>query len=102
MSVSKDEQQEPVRVGGQALPDGVFMRTERAWAVARADGTLTTGPMPSPRTPHVPVLRVLLNLIPALRLGLARGVFTRQARARRADRRRFVAALVGCEVAAAG
>ena len=32
----------PLRAGGQALADGVLMRTERAWAIARIDGTIET------------------------------------------------------------
>jgi hypothetical protein len=32
-----------VKMGGQALPDEVRMRTGRAWAAARADGSVQTG-----------------------------------------------------------
>jgi len=62
-----------LKVGGQALPDGVLMRTARAWAIARADGTLVTGELPPPRWPKIPVLRVLAGLAQSLRLGLTRG-----------------------------
>src|SRR4051794_22979366 len=62
-----------VRVGGQALPDGVVMRTSRAWAVARADGTVESGPLPPPRVARVPVLRVLAGLVVGLRIGLGGG-----------------------------
>lgn len=59
-----------VRVGGQALVDGVLMRSPRAWAVARVDGTVETGPVPPSRWQRVPVLRVVTSLLPALGLGL--------------------------------
>jgi uncharacterized protein YqhQ len=62
-----------VRVGGQALPDGVLMRTSRAWAIARADGSVASGVMPPARFDNIPVLRVLTGLGPALALGLAGG-----------------------------
>jgi hypothetical protein len=63
----------PVRVGGQALPDGVLMRTSRAWAIARADGSVMSGALPTARFENVPVVRVLTGLGPALALGLAGG-----------------------------
>ena len=60
----------PVRVGGQALPDGVLMRSPRAWAVARADGSVEVGPVSPGRFARVPVLRVVAALLPALGLGV--------------------------------
>ncbi len=63
----------PVRIGGQALPDGVLMRTSRAWAIARADGSVVSGSLPATRFDNVPVVRVLAGLGPALALGLAGG-----------------------------
>lgn len=59
-----------VRVGGQALVDGVLMRSPRAWAVARLDGTVEVGPVDESRWSRVPVLRVVASLLPALGLGL--------------------------------
>jgi uncharacterized protein YqhQ len=59
-----------IKVGGQALPDGVLMRTDRAWAVARSDGSVVSGDLPPPRWPHVPVARVLAGLTRALWLAL--------------------------------
>jgi uncharacterized protein YqhQ len=58
-----------VRIGGQALPDGVLMRTGRAWAVARADGTVTTGDVRPSRWEGIPILRVIASLGQAVRLG---------------------------------
>jgi uncharacterized protein YqhQ len=64
---------EPVRVGGQALPDGVLMRTSRVWVIARADGSLASGGLPGARCENIPVIRVLTGLGPALALGLSGG-----------------------------
>jgi uncharacterized protein YqhQ len=58
-----------VKVGGQALPDGVLMRTGRAWAVARADGSVTTGDVAPARWERIPILRVVASLGQAVRLG---------------------------------
>lgn len=46
------------------------MRAGRNWAVARADGSLETGLLPRHRLAHVPLVRVLTGLIPALIRGL--------------------------------
>jgi len=67
----------PVKAGGQALADGVLMRTEKAWAIARVDGTVEVGAVPPVRFSKVPVLRVVLGLGAALRLGVVRGVLRR-------------------------
>jgi uncharacterized protein YqhQ len=67
-----------VRVGGQALPDGVLMRTDRVWAIARADGSVRSGLVPRQRLARVPVVRVLTGLGPALLLGLRGGDRTGQ------------------------
>ncbi len=58
-----------MKIGGQALPDGVLMRTNRAWAVARADGTVTSGPVAPVRWEKIPLLRVVSGLGQAIRLG---------------------------------
>lgn len=84
-----------VRVGGQALTDGVLMRSPLAWAVARTDGTVEVGSVTPGRFARVPVVRVLGSLLPALGLGLRA-----MARGRSGDRSRrtgiaVVAALVG-------
>lgn len=59
-----------LRVGGQALPDGVLMRAGSSWAVARADGRIETGTMPRQPCADVPIIRVLTGLAPALVRGL--------------------------------
>ena len=51
-----------------------MMRTERAWAVARADGAVVTGELAPPRWPKVPVLRVLVSLAQGLWLAVAGGL----------------------------
>jgi uncharacterized protein YqhQ len=61
-----------VKVGGQALPDGVVMRTARAWAVARADGSVETGVIPPSPFEQIPVLRVLAGVVLGLRVGFRR------------------------------
>lgn len=59
-------EQPTLRVGGQALADGVLMRAGRNWAVARADGTIETGLLPRHRLATVPMVRVLTGLLPSL------------------------------------
>ncbi|HEX2040023.1 MAG TPA: DUF1385 domain-containing protein [Acidimicrobiales bacterium] len=72
-----------VKVGGQALADGVLMRTDRAWAIARADGSVEVGSVaPVGRLGRVPGLRVLVGVFRALQLVFGRGL-----RRRRLDRR---------------
>jgi uncharacterized protein YqhQ len=85
-------------VGGQALPDGIMMRTERAWAVARADGSVVSGDLAPPLWPKVPVLRVLAGLAQGLWLGLAGPARRRQGGQRRSHR--MLWALLGAEMAA--
>lgn len=58
------------KVGGQALSDGVLMRAGDVWAVARLDGSLEMGRLPSNRWAGVPFLRVVTGLGPALARGL--------------------------------
>jgi uncharacterized protein YqhQ len=70
----------PLRVGGQALPDGVLMRAGQVWAVARADGRIETGTLPRQPFADVPLLRVVTGLVPAVVRGL------RSMRVRRAGR----------------
>jgi len=95
----------PVRAGGQALADGVLMRTERAWAIARADGTLEVGPVPRNRFAPIPVLRVLAGLVGALKLGIGRGMLRRGSRESEGVRRsrrlnaRFLVVLLLAEAA---
>jgi uncharacterized protein YqhQ len=67
----------PVRAGGQALADGVLMRTEKAWAIARADGSVAVGQVAPVPLAKVPVVRVVLGLGAALKLGLLRGMLRR-------------------------
>ena len=92
----------PVKAGGQALADGVLMRTERAWAIARADGTVEVGQVAPVRFSKVPVLRVVLGLGAALKLGVVRGVLRKGdpdrpdvQRSRRINMRFLQAALFG-------
>lgn len=94
----------PLRAGGQALADGVLMRTERAWAIVRIDGTIESGPLPVNRWSSVPVLRVLAGLGGALKLGIVKGMLRRGAggdarvRGSRKANRRFLVALLGAEL----
>jgi uncharacterized protein YqhQ len=78
-----------VKVGGQALADGVLMRTDRAWAIARADGSIEVGSVRPGRAARMPVLRVVTALGGALRLAVGRGLLGRRGgtRARGANRR---------------
>lgn len=91
----------PVRPGGQALIDGVFMRTDRAWAIARADGTVAVGQFAPPPMGDVPVGRVLGGLAAAMRVGVGRGLLgsTDRGGDRRRVRRLLLVALVGGEAA---
>lgn len=77
-----------IRVGGQALADGVLMRTGRAWAVARDDGSLVVGTLPPRRSARIPVLRFLVGLVSGMRLAIGRGMLGRGSAAPAAARRR--------------
>ena len=97
---------EPVRAGGQALADGVLMRTDRAWAIAREDGSIEVGQVPHNRFSRIPVLRVLVGLIGAMRLGIVRGMLRRGSpgdvqRSRRVNGR-FLLVLLGAEAVVVG
>ncbi|HEX2700522.1 MAG TPA: DUF1385 domain-containing protein [Acidimicrobiales bacterium] len=92
-----------VRIGGQALADGVLMRTSRAWAVARDDGSVQVGTLPVRRTSNVPVLRFLVGLVGGMRLAVGRGMLGRGAGAAvsagaRRRNGRFLWALLAVEV----
>lgn len=97
----------PLRAGGQALADGVLMRTERAWAIARIDGTVETGELPTNRLAAVPVLRVLGGLGGALKLGIVKGMLRKgggsdaRVRGSRRANRKFLFALVAAEAVVA-
>ncbi|MBV8690474.1 MAG: DUF1385 domain-containing protein [Actinobacteria bacterium] len=101
-TVGKDTIDKPIKAGGQALADGVLMRTERAWAIARADGTVEVGEVPPVPMSKVPVLRVVMGLGAALKLGVVRGVLRKGdpdrpdvKRSRRVNMRFLQAALLG-------
>ena len=101
----------PVRVGGQALADGVFMRTEKAWAIARADGSIEAGVVPSNPLHRIPVLRILVSLGVALHLGIAKGLTGRRKGERGVKRgktrasmanKRFIYVVIGSELVVGG
>lgn len=93
-----------VRIGGQALADGVLMRTGLAWAVAREDGSVQVGTLPARPWQRVPVVRFLGGLATGVRLAVARGMLGRGAgravsKAARRRNARFLWALLGVEAA---
>src|SRR5206468_3489400 len=51
--------------------------TDRAWAIARADGSVEVGEIPPNWASRVPVLRVLVGLGGALSLAVSRGMLRR-------------------------
>jgi uncharacterized protein YqhQ len=55
------------------------MRTERVWAIARADGSVEVGVVPTNRLAKLPIVRVLTGLVGALKLGIVRGMLRRGA-----------------------
>ncbi len=96
-----------VKPGGQALADGVFMRTSRAWAVARSDGSLEVGPMPTPPLATVPGARVITGLGVAFRFSAQRGMrgsrgTSLSAQRSRALNRRFLIVLLAAEAVMLG
>jgi uncharacterized protein YqhQ len=101
----------PMRVGGQALADGVFMRTEKAWAIARADGSIEAGIVPSNPLHRIPVLRILVSLGVALHLGIAKGLAGRRHGGRGGHgeksqgsiaNKRFISVVIASEVVVGG
>ena len=80
-----------VRLGGMAMPDGVYVRSDRAWALARADGTVASGRIASIPLRRVPLLRVLIGIGSGL-AALARS--TRERGPSVTGNRRFVVLLV--------
>ena len=55
-------------LGGMARPDGIVIASERFWAFARADGTITEGKMPAASTAFrsIPIVRGLARLSASL------------------------------------
>lgn len=96
-SSTSDGTWKPVKVGGQALPDGVVMRTATAWAVARSDGSIEVGDVPPVKLTRVPVLRVITGLVVGLKVG-----FGRKGRSRSTMTWPFVRGLVITEAVAFG
>lgn len=90
---------EPIKAGGQALADGVMMRTPLAWAIARADGSVEVGATPPNPLAAWPVLRVIYGLGGALKLGFIRGMLRPKDTPEESRRvnRRFLNVLVGAE-----
>lgn len=85
-----------VKVGGQALVDGVLMRTDRVWAIARADGSVETGVLaPRGRLGRIPGVRVLTGIVGGFRLAFGR-------RGRRPGDRKLLWALLGIEAVVIG
>lgn len=79
-----------VKVGGQALVDGVLMRSDRAWAIARADGSIEVGELAPRRFKRMPGVRVLAGIVGGFRLAFARP-------GRRRTDRRLLWSLLGIE-----
>jgi uncharacterized protein YqhQ len=77
------------------------MRTELAWAIARADGSVEIGEVPQNRVGNIPILRVIVGLGSALKLGIVKGLLgDRKANKPAAkSNKRFLQALLGAEVA---
>lgn len=105
MARDQSDDNEPIKVGGQALADGVLMRTSRAWAIARQDGSVEVGAVAPNPLAKVPVLRIVAGLFSALKLGIGRGMMrgSRAAGKHKANsklNRRLLLILVGLELAA--
>lgn len=79
-----------LKVGGQALVDGVLMRSDRVWAIARADGSVQVGELEPRRFAKVPGVRVLAGIMGGFRLAFARP-------GRRRTDRRLLWSLLGIE-----
>lgn len=66
----------PLRIGGMAMGDGVVMRSEHYWALARADGSPDSGRVQSvlERHPHLrfPVLRSLISFFEMMGFAIER------------------------------
>ncbi|MGQ0521509.1 MAG: DUF1385 domain-containing protein [Actinomycetota bacterium] len=80
------------------------MRTSRAWAVARDDGSVEVGAVAARRAARVPVVRVVVGLVSGMGLAVGRGMLGRgsgSAPARSSRRRnlRFLWVLAAVEVA---
>lgn len=88
---------ERIRVGGMAMPDGVFMRTDRAWAIARADGSVQVGPVKPPPLRRIPVLRLLVSLVLSIATALRRAAAGRGPTRR--PNKRFLLIMVGLTAA---
>ncbi len=85
-----DETPDLPRLGGMARADGVVIASERFWAFARRDGSITEGAMPSPPAffRRIPLVRGLL------RLGLALAPLFRGTNVARPRERLLLAAAV--------
>lgn len=93
-------QEQPMKAGGQALADGVFMRTERAWAIARADGSVEVGEVGPNRLARIPVLRILSALGRAMALGIGKGILGgRKKGSGRKANKRFLLAMLAIQAA---
>lgn len=79
------------------MADGVLMRTKLAWAIARSDGSVESGPMPRNPFARIPALRIVAGLGSGLKLGVGRGLIRG---AKDAGNRRFLILLVVAEVGA--
>jgi len=70
-----------------AMADGVFMRTESAWAVALADGTVRTGRVRPNPFRKIPVIRLLVGLVAMMVVAIRRSFSGPRDRARPGSRR---------------
>jgi len=78
------------------------MRTSHAWAVARSDGSVEVGPMPTPPLSTIPAARILTGLGVAFRFSAQRGMRgsrgkTVAGRQSRSLNRRFLLVLLSAE-----
>jgi uncharacterized protein YqhQ len=79
------------RLGGMARPDGVIVVSERFWALARVDGSVREGAMPSASTAfrRVPLVRGLARIAASVS-----PLFRRTGVARRPERALLAAAIL--------